>query len=435
MRKKVSLLLFFAGTIALILILRSFFPKYQGTLLFLFVFLLGDLALWHSIRKWVKRLHVPLQVIITVLYWLPAATLFSLVVFGFIVPFLYWDVIIKAILLSLLMMTILAKMIPLVVFLLTRLIGYVVISFFKIRISWLRWADVSAWIIGGLLWTLLLLGMIIWVYDFKTTTFEFRSAKIPPSFDNFRIVQFSDVHLGNWTCRKKLEEAITLINNLKPDLIVFTGDMFTFSTEEGKSFYTCLKKLRAKKGILAIMGNHDYGDYVRWETSDAKHRNLDDLAKFYSELGWDLLQNRTEVIKSGSDSINIIGVENWGATRRFQRYGDIMKAERGINKSCFSILLSHDPSYWDSIICPQHPEIDLTLSGHTHGGQFGIETGSIRWSILSSFNQLWGGFYMKNKAGFNSALYVNRGLGTVGYAGRVGIRPEITLIILHPALH
>ena len=144
-----------------------------------------------------------------------------------------------------------------------------------------------------------------------------------------------------------------------------------------------------------------------------------------------LLLNHSAVIRSGDDSINILGVENWGSKRRFQRYGDISKAETGINKSCFSILLSHDPSYWDSIISRQHPEVDLTLSGHTHGGQIGIEDGSLRWSILAASNPLWGGLYARNTAGFRSVLYVNEGLGTVGYAGRIGIRPEITLIILH----
>lgn len=431
MRKAVSLALFFSGVIALILILMSFFPKYQGILIFLAVFLLGDLALWLSVRTWIGRRKQGLKVLLTALYWLPAITLFCLVIFGFIVPFIYWDVTVKSILLSLLLMTIVAKMIPLVISLLSRLLRFLFSVLLKIRASWLKWIDLAAWITGGGLWLILLLGMIIWVYDFKINTVDFHSSRLPASFNNFRIVQFSDVHLGNWTCRKKLQDAVNKINELKPDVIVFTGDMFTFSTAEGRGFIPYLKQLHARYGIYAIMGNHDYGDYVKWRTSLAKSDNLHDLGRFYSDLGWKLLLNQSGAVRSGTDSINIIGVENWGATRRFQRYGDINKAETGINRSCFSILLSHDPSYWDSIICRKHPEIDLTLSGHTHGGQLGIESGSVKWSILSWSNPLWGGFYTKNKAGFSSSLYVNRGLGTVGYAGRVGIRPEITLIILH----
>jgi len=432
MKKAISLALFLSGVAAIILILMTFFPKYQGMLIFLAVFLLGDLALWLSVRKWIRQRGRQMKLYLTVLYWLPAISLSCLVIFGFIIPFIYWDVTAKAILLSLLLMTIVAKLIPLVITLLSRLTGLLLTVLLKVRTTWLRWVDLSAWITGGMLWLILLLGMITWVYDFKVTTVDFSSPKIPESFNNFRIVQISDLHLGNWTCKSKLGNAVNMINALKPDLIVFTGDMFTFSTAEGRGFSPYLKNLHAGYGIYAIMGNHDYGDYVRWETSLAKLQNFDDLRSFYLDLGWKLLLNTSAVIRSGADSINIIGVENWGAVRRFQRYGDINKAETGINRSCFSILLSHDPSYWDSIICKQHPEIDLTLSGHTHGGQIGIESGPVRWSILAASNPLWGGLYIKNKAGFKSELYVNRGLGTVGYAGRVGIRPEITLIVLHP---
>jgi len=431
MRKVISLALFFSGILAIILILLPFFPKYQGILIFLTVFLIGDLVLWYLIRNFIRQCGPVLRSSLKVLYWLPAVTLTTLVIFGFIIPFIYWNVSVRAVLLSLLLMTIVAKMIPLVVSLLTRLTGFLLMAIFKVRTAWMRWIDLSAWITGGMFWLILLLGMITWVFYFNVLTVDFHSPKIPASFNNFRIVQFSDVHLGNWTCRKKLAEAVDKINDLRPDLIVFTGDMFTFSTAEGRGFDPLLRQLHARYGIYAILGNHDYGDYVKWSSPAAKSRNLEDLRSFYLKLDWKLLLNQSRVIRSGADSINIIGVENWGATRRFQRYGDIVKAESGINKSCFSILLSHDPSYWDSVICRKHPEIDLTLSGHTHGGQIGIESGNVRWSILSWVNPLWGGLYIRNKTGFNSSLYVNRGLGTVGYAGRVGIRPEITLIILH----
>ncbi len=435
MKKAISLAFFFSAVFTLIFILMSFFPKFQGMLIFLAVFLLGDLALWLSVRGWINKQGRFMKFALSGLYWTPAASLCALVLFGFIVPFIYWDVTAKAILLSLLMMTIAAKIIPLAITPVSRLAGFLLKRLFKAGTAWLRWVDICSWLIGAVIWLTLLMGMITWVYDFQVRTADFNSPKIPPSFNNFRIVQISDLHLGNWTCRKKIMDAVNMINALKPDLIVFTGDMFTFSTAEGKGFGPYLEKMHAKNGIYAIMGNHDYGDYVKWETVLAKQQNQEDFLRFYAGLGWKLLLNQSAVVRSGSDSINIIGVENWGASKRFQRYGDIAKAENGINRSCFTVLLSHDPSYWDSIICKQHPEIDLTLSGHTHGGQIGIEAGSVRWSILSASNPLWAGLYTKNKAGFKSVLYVNRGLGTVGYSGRVGIRPEITLIILHSVKH
>ena len=431
MKKAISLALFISGVIAIILILAPFFPKYLGMLVFLSLFLLGDLVLWLLVRAWIKRRDKPLKYLLSALFWLPGATLFLLVIAGLFIPFISWNITAKAILLSLLMMTIASKMIPLVLTLLNRLVRILVPGLSKAGKYRLWWIDATAWILGGLVWMTMLSGMIVWVYDFKVVTVDVSSPKLPASFDNFRIVQFSDVHLGNWTCRKKLNEAINRINGLKPDLVVFTGDMFTYSSSEGRGFISCLKQVKARYGVYAVLGNHDYGDYVKWESPVAKEMNFDELKNFYSELGWKLLLNHSAVIRHGNDSINILGVENWGAKRRFQRYGDISKAETGINRSLFSILLSHDPSYWDSIISSKHPEIDLTLSGHTHGGQIGIEYGSLRWSILAVSNPLWGGLYLRNKAGFLSTLYVNEGLGTVGYAGRIGIRPEITLIKLH----
>lgn len=431
MKKAISIAFFSAGAIAIILILLSFFPKYQGMLIFLAVFLLGDMILWLMSGKWINKQQPTIRLLLITFYWLPSATLLCLVLFGFIKPFTSWDVGVRAILMSLLIVTIPAKLIPLIFSLFSRLLSGLISVLTKTRNHRIKGLEISGWIIGGSLWSLLLLGMLFWVFSFKVNTVDFSSARIPASFDKFRIVQFSDVHLGNWTCSKKLHEAVVMINNLKPDLIVFTGDMFTFSTNEADGFLSVLKDLHARFGIIAVMGNHDYGDYVRWESDSAKHANIENLRRFYSDLQWTLLQNKSYVIHAGSDSMNIIGVENWGANRRFQRLGDINRAEKGINTACFSVLLSHDPSYWDSIISKQHPEVDLTLSGHTHGGQFGVECKSCTWSILSVSNPLWGGMFTKNKAGFISSLYVNRGLGVVGYSGRIGIRPEITLFILH----
>ncbi len=431
MRKAISLVLFISGALALILILASFFPKYMGMLLFLAVFLMGDLVLWLLVRAWIKRRGKPLKLLLPTLFWLPATVLFCMVIAGLFIPFISWNVTAKAILLSLLLMTIISKMIPLILNLLSRLVRLVASGLFATGISWLRWVDISSWLLGSVVWLTMLTGMIVWAYDFKVVTVDVRSPKIPASFENFRIVQVSDIHLGNWIRKQKLIEAIGMMNSLKPDLVVFTGDMFTYSSTEGQDFISYLKQIKARYGVYAVLGNHDYGDYVKWESPVAKQINFTELKDFYHELGWKLLLNSSAVIRLGNDSINILGVENWGAKRRFQRYGDISKAGAGINKSYFSILLSHDPSYWDSIISKQHPEVDLTLSGHTHGGQVGIEDGSLRWSIISAITPLWGGLYLRKKDGLTSTLYVNEGLGTVGYSGRIGIRPEITLIILH----
>ena len=458
MKKALYLTALFAVTIALAFILRSFFPKYQGMLVFMAFILLGDSVLWITIRSWLSRRPRMTRVLLSCLFWLPFSVVVILVVYGFSYPFTDWPIPIRSYLLSAMLIVVVVKLFPVLALPFAWMVKMILslVSYYRVRRiagitnsgdqvrpqrrmpnpgtpgRWARRIRITGWITGGFLGLLLFSGMLFWVFDFKVNTLDFSSSGVPAGFDNFRIVQFSDVHLGGWTRQAKLEEAISKINNLKPDLIVFTGDMFTFSTNEGRDFKDILKNLHAPYGICAILGNHDYGDYVRWKSLEAKALNFKKVHDFYTELGWDLLLNRSEKLRKGADSIFLLGVENWGAARRFQKYGDIGKALEGVKGSVFSILLSHDPSYWDKVVSLAHPEIALTLSGHTHGGQFGIEAGRLRWSILSLLsNPLWGGLYTRQSGGFVSSLYVNRGLGTVGYAGRVGIRPEITLIILH----
>jgi uncharacterized protein len=400
-------------------------------LFFLAGFLAGDVILWVSVRRWLSRLQAGLRLVLSVFFWLPSAVIISLVGLGIFLPFIVWPVAVRTYLLSFLLIFISLKAFPLVFLLISWLLDLIIRLFTKSTGKVPGRVRRAGWWAGGLFALLLLSGMVFWIYDFKVRTIVCESPGIPSSFNSFRIVQISDVHLGNWTCRSRLEEAVRMINNLRPDIIVFTGDMFTFSTYEGRDFREILGKLHAGYGIFTIMGNHDYGDYVRWKDMRLKELNFRDLKEFYSGLGWELLLNRSKAIRKGNDSIYLIGLENWGAARRFQKYGNLDKALDGINRSSYCILLSHDPSFWDSISSRTHPEIELTLSGHTHGGQFGIETRFFRWSILSASNHLWSGLYTRKKGQFTSSLYVNRGLGTIGFAGRIGIRPEITLILLH----
>ncbi len=263
-------------------------------------------------------------------------------------------------------------------------------------------------------------------------TIEISFNNLPHAFNGYRIVQLSDIHLGSWTYKDELERAVEITNALKPDVILFTGDMFNYATSDGYGFEGILSKLSARDGVFAILGNHDYGDYVRWPNEHAKHNNMELLEEWYKSLGWILLRNESVMLKRDNDSIALIGVENWGAGQRFQKFADLDKALQGVSGVPVKILLSHDPSYWDSIVSKKHPEIGLTLSGHTHGGQFGIETSLINWSPVEWTYQHWGGLYdnlIENTA-TKQYLYVNRGLGTVGYSGRVGMDPEISLIIL-----
>jgi predicted MPP superfamily phosphohydrolase len=276
--------------------------------------------------------------------------------------------------------------------------------------------------------------MIFGIYDFRVKRVELPLADLPASFDGMTIAQLSDIHLGSWPERSKLTEAIAMTNSLHPDIIFFTGDMANFYSGDVLGWEGILKDLKAPGGIFTILGNHDYGDYLRWSDTAAKQEDLKELFDFYDRLGWKLLRNEHVIIRRGNDSIAIIGVENWGSYKRFQRRADLPKAEKGIENVPVQLLLSHDPSYWDRFIYGKHPDIDVTFSGHTHGFQFGIETKNILWSPLERMYNEWAGLYSKPVTGHRTQyIYVNRGLGTIGFPGRVGILPEITLFTLKRA--
>jgi len=253
---------------------------------------------------------------------------------------------------------------------------------------------------------------------------------LPKNFEGKKIAVFSDVHCGAIVFKNTLKNAVEKIINEKPDIILFAGDLVSYKTSEAFEFADILKNLKAPLGVYSILGNHDYGDYSYWKTETEKKKNLDDLIKFNNDLGWKILLNENSKINISNDTIAIIGVENWGHIERFKRRGDIKKAYQGTEKIKFKILLSHDPSHWEKKVLKKYNDIDLTFSGHTHGFQFGIEIGNFKWSPSEYIYDLWDGLYKVN----NQYLYVNRGLGNVGFSGRLGMWPEITIIELHKCI-
>ena len=272
----------------------------------------------------------------------------------------------------------------------------------------------------------LLYGMIRGAYKYRIHTVRIRSSKIPAAFNGYNMVQISDLHCGSFTGPEVLERPFEMIQGLKPDLILFTGDLVNNTAEELKGFDTVLSKLKAKDGVFSVLGNHDYGDYYTWESPLQKSENLQRLFKQQQLYGWTLLMNRHVSLIKNEAAITLIGVENWGANLRFPKYGRLTEACKNIPENTFKILMSHDPSHWDGQVRREFPEIDLTLSGHTHGMQLGIEIPGLKWSPAQWIYKQWAGLYQNG----NQYLYVNRGLGFLGYPGRLGIWPEITQIIL-----
>lgn len=275
----------------------------------------------------------------------------------------------------------------------------------------------------------LLFGMVKGAFDYRIKKVKIKLSNLPASFNGLRILQISDIHTGSFTSTEPLNKAIDLILKQNADIIFFTGDLVNDKFSELEGFTETFKRIKAPMGVYSTLGNHDYGDYVQWESAEEKKKNLENLCLAHAEYGWNLLNNKNVILSKGEDKIAVLGVENWGGNLRFPKYGKIEEAYAGTENIPVKILLSHDPSHWDGQINKQYKDIDLMLSGHTHGMQFGIEIPGFKWSPVQYFYKQWAGLYTKG----NQYLYVNRGLGFIGYPGRVGILPEITIIELEKA--
>ena len=271
----------------------------------------------------------------------------------------------------------------------------------------------------------LLYGMYRGKYNYKVLSYNLEFEDLPDAFDGFKITQISDIHSGSFDNQTKVKYGVDLVNQQKSDLVLFTGDLVNNRADEIKPWIKIFNKIKAEFGVFSILGNHDYGDYMRWESPAAKRKNMEDLYDAHNEMGWDLLLNESRYIEKDGERLAIIGVENWGSG--FKKAGDLNKALNKVSEKDFKILLTHDPSHWEAQVIPHPFKIHLTLSGHTHGMQFGIEIpGIIKWSPAKWRYKQWAGVYGENKQYLN----VNRGFGYLAYPGRVGMWPEVSVITL-----
>ena len=276
----------------------------------------------------------------------------------------------------------------------------------------------------------LLYGMYSGKYNYKVLKYSLEFDDLPDAYDGYQITQISDIHSGSFDDPNKINYGVDLINEQNSDLLLFTGDLVNNRADEMIPWVDTFKKLTAKDGKFSVLGNHDYGDYVDWESEEAKTDNMEKIKDIHKQLGFDLLLNDHRILKKGDEKIALIGVENWGAGR-FKKVGDLNKASASVNELDFKILMSHDPSHWEQEVKDHKMHYHLTLSGHTHGMQFGIEIpGWIKWSPVKWRYKYWAGIY--EQAG--QILNVNRGFGYLAYPGRVGIWPEISVITLKKRL-
>jgi uncharacterized protein len=267
-------------------------------------------------------------------------------------------------------------------------------------------------------------GIISGAHDYRIRRVTIKLPNLPKSFDGLKVAQISDIHSGSFWNKTAVKGGVEMLLGEKPDVIFFTGDLVNNESSEVKQYMDVFDKLRAPLGVFSITGNHDYGDYKSWVSKEAKQKNFQDLITAHKELGFDLLLNENRFIQQGGEKLAIIGVENWGT--RFSKHGKLDEAYRNTDEATVKLLLSHDPTHWDAEVRPKYKDIDVMFAGHTHGAQFGVNIGNFTWTPVQHVYKQWGGLYQEDK----QFLYVNRGFGYLGYPGRVGMPPEITIFEL-----
>ncbi len=411
-----------------------------GVIVFLGVMLTLDLYFFQAVKNVSQNLSPKTKTIVYSIYW----SITILAVIGFLL-FVYTEQNylgrkVRTYLFSIIIGLFLAKMVALVFFLVDDLrsgIQWIAGKLFFnntdvdimntengiSRSVFLSWLGIAA---GTTLFGSLLYGFSNqYKYQIKRVKLAFDN--LPASFKGLRIVHISDVHSGSFMDKNAVQHGIDLILKENADLIFFTGDLVNDKATEMKDYMDVFNQLKAPMGVFSTLGNHDYGDYVQWPIEGvSKEQNLINLQKVHADLGWKLLMNEHVALEKNGEQIALLGIENWGAKARFPKYGKMDLAHAGTEKYPFKILLSHDPSHWDAQVKTTYPDVDLMLSGHTHGMQFGIDIPGFKWSPVQYVYKQWSGLYEDAK----QKLYVNRGFGFIGYPGRVGVLPEITVIEL-----
>ena len=271
-------------------------------------------------------------------------------------------------------------------------------------------------------------GILSGAHNFQVRRKTIYLPKLPKSFDGILIGQLSDIHAGSLFNRTAIQGGVDMLMQEKPDIIFFTGDLVNVETREVNDYINVFGKIKASHGVYSVTGNHDYGNYKSWASESAKRRNFEDMVAVHKQMGYDLLMNENRIIELQGESIAILGVENWGIgpPLRFPKYGKLGEAHANTSDAAVKILLSHDPTHWDAQIRPEFPDIDLTFAGHTHGYQMGVTIGNFSWSPAQYRFKQWAGLYREG----TQYIYVNRGFGCIGYPGRIGMPPELTIIEL-----
>ncbi len=407
------------------------------------ILFLIDLYVFQGVKLLIQSRSVSTQRIVVWTYWTISALAISVLLLGQVIDWHTWPKALRVYTFAMIFVIYLTKIFITVFMLLDDIIrlfryifGWLAIKFSAskevsetFRISRLDFLVKTGFIVGAIPFFSLIYGMLKGAYNYKIHRTKIAFKDLPEEFEGLKMVQISDLHTGSFNTTEHLARAVELIMEEKPDVIFFTGDLVNDLHTEALPFKEIFQRLKAPHGVFSILGNHDYGDYYKWPDINSKIENLDKLKSFHSEVGWNLLLNEHTYLEKNGAKIGLIGVENYSGKKNFSRYGDMKIATKDYEVQGVNILLSHDPSHWNTEITNDYKFIDLTLSGHTHGMQFGIEIPGFKWSPVQYMYKQWADLYEQE----HQKLYVNRGLGFLGYPGRVGILPEISVFNLTKA--
>ena len=419
------------------------------TLVFLAIAFLIDLYVFQAVRTVTRDMSQQSMRMVNILYW--SMTVFTFCVFlsGLIFDWHTWPKALRTYAFAMVVVFTISKLF-IVLFLLvddlTRFVRWGSANLYekfydipynptqegKVVISRSDFLVKAGLLLAAIPFVSLIYGMVKGAYNYQVKNVKIKLKNLPTAFQGYKIVQVSDIHTGSFFDTEPLKKAVGIINSINADAVFFTGDLVNDRSSEALPHMEALSGIKAKHGVFSILGNHDYGDYVQWPSQQAKNENLEKLKSIHKEMGWRLLLDEHVYLENENQKIGLVGIQNWSSHLRFPKYGSMSKATEGMEYAPVNILLSHDPSHWKSEVLTSYPKIDLMLAGHTHGFQFGIEIPALKlkWSPVQYVYKEWAGLYREAN---DQMLYVNRGLGFLGYPGRVGILPEITVLELERA--
>lgn len=396
-----------------------------------------DYYVWQAFRTATHQSSAQIQLITRYVYW----GFTSLIIVGIwaynFMPLHFWKNEIRITFMALVMITIITKLFIIVFLLIEDIFRIIRWSFqnVKMRISpdeyapgnisrneFLSKAALAVGVVPAATFTF---GIISGAHDYRVEKISLKIPNLPKAFKGMRIAQVSDIHAGSFFNKTAVKGGVEMMMREKADVIFFTGDLVNNEAKEVKDYFEIFSKLKAPLGVFSTLGNHDYGDYVRWNSPTAKKQNLKDLMKAHELMGYDLLMDEHRFIEESGEKLAIIGVQNIGVGR-FPWYGNLGKAYAGTEEASTKLLLSHDPSHWNAEVTKKFKDIDVAFAGHTHGSQFGVKIGNFKWSPAQYIYKQWAGLYKEG----DQQIYVNRGYGYLGYPGRVGMPPEITVFTL-----